>query len=356
MTYAATLPVLLLKAGTHAAYIGALIGVLRGVAFVVNMFFGRIGDRVSPRHVIIACEFGAAVGSGLILYSWREYGTAWLVPFFFTNVIRVFFTSLQAGSSQKLGKLVDDSLGWKGKTAIIMNGLSNGALLIGGLLSLMFFDQLSIELIVWVDFATFALNGLLIFFIPDTERNARKEAGVSAVQISIAKYYRLQPKLALLDVCLALCFCGANVLNIRLLVEHPEWVPLMPAIFGAAAFITSFYRKLYPADSRLLWGTLAMMLLSLGLFHDMPGVVLVLFTIQNFIYWIIFHSISRQFMNNMPVESYAAAAAGRNAMTTGILASGEFWVGATKGLNLAIEMGWRAAIALMVSLFKGWRK
>jgi MFS family permease len=347
---AATMPALLFNLGVSTAFIGFLIGSLRINAFLVNLFLGQIGDRYSPRRVMIFCELGAALGSFMIWLSWQRFGTHSLTAFFLANNFRVFFTALQSGSVQKYAKLFDQKMQWAGKMAIWLNGATNGVLLLAGLLAIYFFRHLSVELIVTVDFFTFLINGAFLLLLQAPDEDVIRPSPQTTVRVgeNVARYYRQLPVLFVLDVVLSLALCGSNTLNVRLLESAPGLVPLMPAIFGGAAFLTSFLTGLnLRPNGKWLWISLSISLLAQGLSVPYPWLVLAISVIRNLCYWLIYQSISREFMQSTSSENYAAAAAGRSATTVAVLASGEFWVGLAHHIGIAYEMGWRAVIALM---------
>ncbi|MGK5082407.1 hypothetical protein WDW37_03800 [Bdellovibrionota bacterium FG-1] len=360
LTYAAALPALFFKLGVSPFYIGTLIGVMRLVNFMMNLSLGHIGDIISPKKVMIFCEIGAAVASSLIFWSWWKYGLSGLTPFFLANLLRVAFTSLQSGSIQKHGKLFDTSLGMQGRFAVILNGATHGTLFFGGILAAVFFDRLTIPLIVVLDAATFILNGLLLFAFQKDPEIAPTKIGKTPKRsfgTNLLLYYENFPVLMTADILLSLALCGSNTLSLRLLISKPEWIPLMPAIFGAAAFLTSFgWDRKFTSRSNILWTTYAFSLILQGVFSQFPEVVLGISFIRNCTYWLIFHAISRELMKSAPTASYSAITAGRTTVVIGVLASGEVWVGATQAIPIAIEMTWRSAVALFVPCQNLFRK
>lgn len=352
MTYAATLPAVMYEMGISALFIGILIGTMRLNGFLVNTFLGHIGDKYNPRTVLILCEFGAAMGSILILLSWKTWGASWLLPFVIANNIRVFFTALQAGSTQKLGKNFDGLLDLKGRFAVYISGASNGALLLGGLLAMAFYQYLDIEKLVLFDAATFIVNGLIVFFVQKSSEHRVSNPGKKTISVNVLSYYKALPVLAVFDSVLSLALSGANTLNLRLLEGSPELVPLMPTLFGGVAFVVSTLAvdKKFHANNKFLWVVLAASLILQGAFAGSPAVVISMTVIRNLAYWIIYNCISREVMKNAPRENFSAIASGRGALNVCVLALGEFWVGATKAIPVVYEMLWRSVVALAASL------
>lgn len=299
---------------------------------------------------MIVCELGAAIASLLIFFSWHEFGTEFLIPFIVANNIRVFFTGMQSGSIQKFGKHYDEKLGLKGSLGFWLNGATNGALLFAGILAVVFFSHLTVELIVAIDFAGFVVNGILLMFLnePKSAKMTSNSPPKPHIAINLRQYAQLFPALAAFDLILSLALCGANTLSLRLLDTKPELVPLMPAIFGGAAFFTAFLsRWKFSPSSKLLWFSLGISLFAQGYFHDLPYLVLALTIIRNLAYWFIFQAITRELMAQASTVNYSALAAGRNALNIGVLASGEFWVGFMTNFPIWVEMAWRSIIALI---------
>lgn len=351
LTYAATLPVVLFQIGVSTLFIGFLIGSMRINSFLVNSFLGHIGDRFNPLSVLIVCEFGAAIGSLLILLSWKTWGVEWLVPFAVANNIRVFFTALQAGSVQKLGKNFDTLLTSNGRFAVKISGATNGALLFGGVIAIIFFERLDVSLLVWFDTATFLLNGLIVLVMQSSVDHQVSSTNGKRISLNIPAYYKALPILAFLDVALSLALTGSNTLNLRLLESTPQLVPLMPTLFGGAAFICSFgLDRKFGAASRPMWLILGISLLAQGWFASSPIFVLVFTIIRNFAYWIIYNSISREIMKSAPASEFSSISSGRIALSVSVLAIGELWVGATRHVAIVVEMMWRSFVAVVVAL------
>ena len=346
LTYAATLPAILASQGVALLYIGALIGTLRLNGFATNFFLGQVGDKLNPVSLVVASEFLACVGSLLIWASWKTWGTDWLVPFFLANNVRVFFTTIQGGSIQKIGKHFDVALSLGGRFSVAINAVTNGALMLGGTLALVFFKNLNIEALIIFDAATFIVNGVLILFTqtylpPQTSKKS------DVRRLGISSYYSALPTLALFDLILSLVLCGSNTLNIRLLESVPGLIPIMPTMFGTVAFvcsILSFDRNFSPS-SRSLWAVLGMSLFAQACFVSAPFIVIGITVVRNFAYWTLYNSIGREMMKAAEIDKFAAVAAGRNAITVGILAIGELWVGASKAVPLILEMSWRTVLA-----------
>lgn len=358
MTYAATLPAILIELGVSTLFIGILMGSMRLNGFLVNSFFGHIGDKYNPRKVLILCEFGAALGSILILTSWKVWDTTWLVPFFVANNIRVFFTALQAGSVQKLGKNFDNHLNLGGRFAVRINGATNGALFVGGITALILFKYITVENLVLFDAATFFLNGLIILFSQKSDDHKGVGTSRKALSMNVFGYVKALPYLAVMDLLLSLALCGSNTLNIRLLEDSAHLVPLMPTIFGGVAFLCSSFSldRKFHAFSKSIWWVLAISLITQGLVTSSPELVLGIAVIRNLAYWIIYNSISREVMKSAPTEHFSAISSGRIALSISVLAIGEFWVGASKSISIAIEMLWRGVVAMVASFVPHIRK
>lgn len=299
---------------------------------------------------MIFCETGAAISAVLIILSWRHFESSSLVAFFLANNCRVFFTALQAGSVQKYGKLFDERLGTKGKMAVWLNASTNGVLLFAGLFFMFFFEHLTIESIVLLDAVTFIINGLSLLLLQHPEEALPTDQIESVPRTNVSRYYHLLPVLFFLDVALALTLCGANTLNLRLIGDRPDLLPLLPAMFGGAAFLSSFMSAKVKPRAPWLWFALGMTLVVQGLVAGHPWAVVGISAFRNLAYWLIYQGISREFMASVPADQYASASAGRAAISISVLASGEFWVGLTSRVPIVIEMSWRAIEACLAPI------
>lgn len=354
LTYAAVLPALLLKNDISLVYIGVLVAALRITGVGVNAFVGHLGDRVSPRTIVIVTEAVAAIAAVAIGLIWSGSSTN-LALFLALNVLRTAMTSLQATGAQKIIKTLDDRYAATGRLGVWLNNTSSTGMFLGALVAVLFFDQITVPILVAFDAATFVINGILILLMTRFQDVKSSKSSFQA-QFNPKRYFKTQPNLFGEDMALALVLMGSNTFNLLLLSQDLSLAPILPGLFGLSGLVASFaLRSKVFSKPWLGWllvtAAFALTFLSLG---D-PISVAVFTTLRNFGYWLIFHRITQELVRRSDSATFASIAAGRLASTTAVLGLGEIWLG-KQILSVKGELIWRGALSgsqIVVRAFGG---
>ncbi len=337
-------------AGISALTIGSIIGTGRFVSVLTSFFAGPIGDYISPRKIVYLGEFGALACSCVIWKLSFSLSDSYFYLFLIMTAARSFFTAIQSGSTQKVGKIYDDQLKLDGRFAKYLNQATFGATFFAMVLNLLVLKYGSFQHIIVIDAVTFLINGLLVLASTGSNEhvdlNAEKQRipDLGKMWIDNIKYFKNHRALAQMDMLLALIMMGANTLNVMLLVRNPALAPFASGIFGLAVWLSSPVEKFLKPKRNLLWVLLAISILAQGLFTRLPYIVLAFALIRNISYWIIFNELSSEIMKGAKKEGYAGVASGRNVTINLIGALGEFWVG-LKAIPIVAEVGWRCFCA-----------
>lgn len=336
--------------GMELGFLGLFVALSRFTGFLTQTIFGKIGDQISPKLVVAVSEVGAAVSSAALFFNIDNSGMMIHSKFIFLffGTIRLFFMSLQLSSIQKIAKNFDSQLSLRGNPVIHLSLVSNLALFIMGVFTFLFFDEINLKKILILDTVTFLLNGLFIFFSPKLIIFDRKII-TSPFRFSVSEYFKNDKQLFFYDMFLSLALFGANVLNLKLLSDHINWVPILTTSFGLAGVLasTKFFSAIAWYNKKLIWVILAASVLLQGVFFNQVYLVILFSIIRNFSYWLLLNSIGREFMQRNSLEDYASLSSSRQASITGILSTGEFLTGSFTLFTVPIENALRSFAAIV---------
>jgi|GEM_PF-1800650 len=345
-----------LKMGVSAAVVGIAVGAHRMTSVAVNFFWGPLGDRLNPRKIIFYGEAGALICSvGILASSYTLSNDNYLVFTVFV-ALRSIFTGIQTASIQKVGKLFDESLGLKGKFAAYLNKATFGTIFFAMGLNLLFLKYGSFQHAIAFDALSFLVNGLLILAVlrrqkaPALTPVLGKEFHPFRLWSQNKLYFSRTGQLARQDVLLAFVMMGANTLNVILLFDFPDWIPLASGVFGISVWLSTPIEKWLKPTAPILWLILGLSIAAQGFFTGHPILLLCFSFFRNVSYWILYNRISSGIMHASPAEIFASISAGRQVTINLIGAIGEFWVGA-KLLPAVWETAWRGITSLIGSVF-----
>ena len=158
------------KAGFDLAQISLILGLQRFIPVLILGAWGHLADQFSAKKTVVVLEVLAGIVSLLLLWTWNETQTNYIL-FLGLCVLRAVLVNFQTGSRVKISKLLSDgSYDSNAKHAIWQMKSSQGATLFAGLIGLVLIQYLSLKVAILVDFATFLVNGLIVYFMPDEEK------------------------------------------------------------------------------------------------------------------------------------------------------------------------------------------
>ncbi len=332
-------------AGISALPIGLIIGSARMTSVVSGFFAGPIGDYVSPKKIVFVGEFCALVCSAVLWKLSFSLSDSSYIPFLLVTCARSLFIAIQTGSTQKIGKIFDDSLALDGRFAKYLNRATFGSIFFAMGVNLLAMKFGSFQQIIVIDAITFLINGVLVLMTSKNRvSNSTRSVptlGFSQIWRDNFNYYKHHKYLADKDVLLAAAMMGANTLNVVLLAKQPELTPLASGIFGLAVWLSGLTERLWKASAATVWISLGVSIFAQGALTDHPVLVLAFALFRNLAYWNLFNDISSEIMKGSKQEGYAGVASGRNMAINVIGALGEGWAG-LKLLPTFFEMMWRA--------------
>jgi hypothetical protein len=339
------------KAGFDLLHISLILGLQRLVPIIVATLYGHRTDELSPRLTVVAAEMGAALASIGILWAWaRGHEGYWFLVAF--SLVKTSIVSFQVGSKAKITKiLADDSYASSASHAIWFNKATQGATLFAGLCAWPIVKFLGFETAIWFDLLTFAINGLIVFFLPIEESVSTARASAASIFSKFSEFYRFNRRAAALDLVLAISMMGTTSFTARLTGTDQTWMAVLIGSYGASVWLSGFIeRSQILKDSSLwFWAGLGVSYALLGMFPGMGIPTVALALCKDTFYWLLFHRISSHIQMDTPESHMGAITSARMTQMVAVLACGELLVGAwSKSVPILFDGGWRAAFCLMI--------
>lgn len=360
-TYAYALLAFLLKNGFSLADAALIMGLQRLLPTLVIGVWGHYTDRWSPRVTIVAAEALAAVLSLALLWVWQE-GQTNLQLLTLLTVGRSIIVSFQLGSRAKITKILSGSTyAGNSRHAMWLNKATQGASLFSGALAWMFVTYSSLPAVILFDLATFALNGLLVFFLPAFATGDDSTADATEPMSWYSKFrdfFVFNRQVFLLDVVLFVGTGGLVAYAARVSGSEPGWTGLFVAAYGLAVWAAGFAERSFTAKlpSAPFWLAMGATFLALGQFQSPSAtllpVALVVSFAKDFCFWIIFHRLSAHVQASTPLKMMGSIASARNVLVVVVSAGMEIVVGAwTPFVSLPVESVLRALPLIAVGVF-----
>ncbi len=239
MTFTISILGFMLLEGFDLFQASLIIGASKLVPILISTFFGDKADQLSPRKTIVLTEFGAALCSLGVLWSW-DHGTQayWYLASF--AVFRSVLLSFQSGSKAKVSKeLGDTTYNSQSKQAIWLNKATQGATLFAGVLGWVAIKFVNFETVIIFDAITFIINGVILYRLSVQESQGAPGL-ISSVFSKFKSLYSYNKKAATLDLLLAVTSLGYSSFLARLAGTNEAMIPLLMLAYafirGAVVF------------------------------------------------------------------------------------------------------------------------
>lgn len=339
------------KAGFDLLHISLILGLQRLVPIVVATLYGHRTDELPPRLTVVAAELGAAVSSLGILWAWaRGTDGYWLLLAF--TLVKTSIVSFQVGSKAKITKLLaDSSYRSNASHAIWFNKATQGATLFAGLCAWPIVKYLGFETAIWLDLLTFALNGVIVYFLPIQTNNTEARTASVPILSKFTEFYRFNRRAASLDLVLAIAMMGTTSFTARLTGDDQTWMAVLIGSYGASVWLSGFIERSQILSESFLgfWAGLGVSYALLGRFPGLGIPTVALALCKDTFYWLLFHRISSHIQMDTPEPVMGAVTSARMTQMVTILAFGELMVGAwSKQVPVLFDGGWRAAFCFLV--------
>lgn len=340
-----------------------MLGLQRIVPTLVLAWSGHWTDRWPPKITILLAELIAAILSLVLLLVWRGPDSDFLLLTVF-SVARSVVVSFQQGSRAKISKMLSGATYLENsRHAMWLNKATQGASLFSGALAWVFVTYASLETAILFDCVTFALNGIIVFLMPDFNENKLvREATASGVgepplerwHDKFRELVKWNRQAVWLDVGLFFCTGGLVAYSARISGSEPGWSGLFVAVYGLAVWVAGFMERSLTSKFSTFpcWLGIALSFLALGQFQKANALALAVFFLKDLCFWIIFHRVSAHLQMRTPVAKMGSVSSARSVLIVLISAGSEILVGAwSKIVSLPTESAIRAAIALGFGIY-----
>lgn len=339
------------KAGYGLFEISLILGLQRLIPLLITGLAGHLTDRIAPRLNVVLSEFIAAVTTLGILWAWSEVRDAYFALLAFT-VLKASVVAFQAGSRAKITKLLSESsYQSNAKNAIWFNKATQGAMLFAGVCAWPIIIYADFQTAIWFDLLTFAVNGLIVYFLPIGKSQSGTPTVASSILGKFRDFYRFNPRAAVLDLFLALSMMGTTSFTARLAADDQHWMAILFAGYGLAVWIAGYMERyeLLKHHSRVLWAGLAFSYAVVGFFPGSGFLTAGLTLSKDIFYWLLLHRISSHIQMDTPESNLGSVTSARVTQMIFILASGELLVGSyAKALPVWADGLWRGIFCLLV--------
>lgn len=337
-----------------------LLGLQRLVPTFVVAIAGHWTDRWSPRSTIVVAEIIASVLSLALLVIWHGPDTS-LAVLGALSVGRAVIGSFQLGSRAKISKLLSGTTyAGNSRHAMWLNKATQGASLFSGGLAWVFVTYGSLEGAILFDFATFVLNGFIVFALPKLEEAEAVES-VPAQPESVERWYQKfhsyvvdHRETFLSDVALFLCTGGLIAYSARIAGSEAGWAGLFVAAYGLSVWVSGFMERSLTSKLSLTpyWIGIGACYIALGQFEHASVLAVFISFLKDFCFWVIFHRVSSGLQMRTPMAKMGSIASARAVLIVAISAGAEIAVGAWSNvISLPVESAIRAVIAIGIGLY-----
>lgn len=340
-----------------------LLGLQRLIPTFVVAVSGHWTDRWSARVTIIAAEVFAAFLSLALIFVWHGQDSN-LIAIAALSISRTVIVFFQLGSRAKISKILSgDSFAGNSRHAMWLNKATQGGSLFSGALAWAFVTYGSLEAAIIFDFATFVLNGLIVYLLPklaDTifladSADVRTRADIGERWFEkFRDYFTLNRELMWFDVALFACTGGLIAYGARIAGNEPGWAGLFVAAYGLAVWVAGFMERSLTSKFSTVpyWIGIAVSYLVMGQFEQASLAAVGVSFVKDFCFWVIFHRVSSHLQMRTPVRKMGSVTSARSVMIVVISAGGEMLVGAWSNVvSLPVESAVRALIAISVGVY-----
>ncbi len=352
------------------AHAALLLGLQRLIPTAVVAMTGHWTDRLSARATIIAAEIVAAVLSLALIFVWHgQDSSLWLIGAL--SIARTVIVFFQLGSRAKISKMLSgDTFQGNSRHAMWLNKATQGGSLFSGILAWLFVTYGTLEAAIIFDFATFVLNGLIVFLLPKLSSSifvADKGDRADRVEtLTVGRqprerwfekfrdYFSSNRELMYVDIALFVSTGGLIAYGARIAGNEPGWAGLFVAAYGLAVWVAGFTERSVSSkfSATPYWIGIAISYLIMGQFERATMFVVGVSFVKDFCFWVIFHRVSARLQMRTPVRKMGSVTSARSVLIVVISAGAEILVGAWSDVvSLQFESAVRAAIAVTVGLY-----
>lgn len=329
--------------------VGLLLGASHLFGMLSLLVFGDIGDRISPKKIIVTVELLAMCISICLMLLWGSDFPYSKYLFILFVGFKAVLTSIQSPARNKYIKILSKNHQHTKNLSIFLSSITSGTSLFSAFLCLLFFKNVDFTYTMAFDALSFLLGGILIFNLPDISfsQNTKK-----SITDRFKDYFSIDKTLIFKDLSLSILISGISILIVRISAIEPSLTFVLQALFGLSFFVSGYiFSKIKQENyDHFTWLFFS---LSYGLLYfARQEWSVVLFTFLVFLsYAKIVQSYTVEWQQKTPVEITSSVFGIRSLLNILILGCGEIFAGKiASNISIYNESLIRSAICLFIAL------
>lgn len=222
------------KAGWTPLQIGALLSITHFSVVFGILKWGDLGDRISPKTLLVRVEFVAMACSLIFMLCWQYNTPVSRYMFIFFVGLRSMFMAIQSPSKNKYLKLITSEHQKSRKFTMLLTAINQGSGIFSSVLCLIFFNKYTFMATMLFDAATYLINGLLILSLPEI---AIAPAAKTSFKERFKIYASIDKFLSFKDIAASIAITGISMLMVRLATENKDLAFYLGGTFGLSFWV-----------------------------------------------------------------------------------------------------------------------
>jgi MFS family permease len=335
------------QAGWTPFQIGFLLSITHFSVVVGILKWGDLGDRISPKTLLVRVEFIAMVCSLIFMFCWQFNTPISRYMFIFFVGIRSMFIAIQSPSKNKYLKLITSEHQKSKKFSMLLTAINQGSGIFSSVLCLIFFNKFTFMTSMLFDAITYLINGLLILSLPELPIAPSPKF---SFKDRFKTYLSIDKFLSFKDITASIAITGISMLMVRLSVENKDLAFYLGGTFGLSFWIGGLilHRLSIKHIDHYIWPlyALAYFLLSFAQ-SDVEKILGMAFVCL--MYAMLMQTYVSTWQHEAKVESISSVFSIRNIILTLTLGLGELLLGKfSTVLTLQNELQLRAAFTAVI--------
>ena len=337
------------KAGWDNFQIGLLLSSTHFFVVLGTLKWGDLGDRVSPKKLLIRIEFLAMFCSVIFMFCWIDNSLISRYLFILFVGLRSMFISIQGPSKNKYLKLISSEHSKSKKFSLLLTAINQGSGIFSSVLCLIFFNKYTFIASMLFDAISYLINGLLLMSLPELPITPSQKLSLRQ-RLNI--YLSIDRFLSYKDIAASVAIAGISMLMVRLSTENKELAFYFGGMFGLSFWIGGIilHRLSIPNLDHYLWPLYAIAYLFIS-FAETDLTTILSMGFLFLLYAMMMHTYISRWQYESKVESISNIFSIRSIILTLTLGAGELLLGRIANtLTIQNELYIRAAFSALIFL------
>jgi hypothetical protein len=312
--------------------------------------WGDIGDRVSPKKLILIVEFSAVIISIFTIYCWISDSIFARYLFILAIGLKSMITAIQSPARNKYLKLASNSKERSKNLSIFLTTINQGTIFFSALLSWFYFKEKSFVATIGFDLLSFLVNGLIILTLPEI---SIEKSSKQPFKNRILDYLAVNKFLSFKDIMASICIAGASLLIIRISSIKPDLAVILGGIFGLSFIISGYILSKIKREhiDHYIWPLYSISFFLLY-FARSELTILIFMSILFILYALLMHIYLVNWQHESPVQKIANIFSVRTIILSLTLGLGEILFGKISPLiTVYNEALIRGSISFVIAVF-----